>query len=76
MTRCFEQSVDRLVWPGITGKDVIWYPVYGRYHSDRWKTTNISLLLLRVSLFMRVKTYIDRSGFSNRYSKIDENDSS
>lgn len=33
----FEQNVDRLVWPGITGRDVVWYPVYGRYHSDRWK---------------------------------------
>lgn len=33
----FEQSVDRLVWPGITGKRVIWYPVYARYDSDRWK---------------------------------------
>jgi hypothetical protein len=33
----FEQSVDRLVWPGITGKQVIWYVVFGRHNSDRWK---------------------------------------
>lgn len=33
----FEQNVDRLVWPGVTGKRVIWFPVYGRYESDRWK---------------------------------------
>jgi hypothetical protein len=33
----FDQAVDRLVWPGITGKRVIWYPVFGVYHSGRWK---------------------------------------
>jgi hypothetical protein len=33
----FDQAVDRLVWPGITGKRVIWYPVFGVSHSERWK---------------------------------------
>jgi hypothetical protein len=33
----FNQAVDRLAWPGITGKRVIWYPVFGVYHSERWK---------------------------------------
>jgi hypothetical protein len=33
----FDQAVDRLVWPGITGKRIIWYPVFGVYHSERWR---------------------------------------
>ncbi|MBR0758571.1 toll/interleukin-1 receptor domain-containing protein [Bradyrhizobium jicamae] len=33
----FDAAVDRLVWPGITGKRVVWYPVFGVYHSERWK---------------------------------------
>jgi len=33
----FERQVDRLVFPGITGKEVVWYPVYGRYKSKRWE---------------------------------------
>jgi hypothetical protein len=33
----FDQQVDRLVFPGITAKEVIWFPVYGRYKSARWR---------------------------------------
>jgi hypothetical protein len=33
----FDQAVDRLIWPGITGKRIIWYPVFGVHRSERWK---------------------------------------
>ncbi len=33
----FQRAVDRLVWPGITGKRVVWYPIFGVYHSERWR---------------------------------------
>lgn len=33
----FEQAMDRLVWPGITGKRVLWYPISGGYLSPRWQ---------------------------------------
>ena len=32
----FEQDVDRLVWPGLTGKRVKWFPIYRSRGQDQW----------------------------------------